>query len=329
MDLTALTATTCTIRRLLFDIPLEPIQGTRFQPTGFPDLGAAIYQAGDSDALLVESAQSMANRLEATVWDAATDTLIHAAAGLSFVRVIDQGGKFITASVLEAHRLNSFYIEKSDGDFAKKTLPIALGVDKKRPLDRKKFTAGVFSLDVNALLHGLFMASKEGSKDGTKDGRMRIARSLSSFIEAEDVSVAASGGVKSDRVQPEKSETGGAAEGQGNVPFHREEYTARRITASVSLDLEQVRGYGLPPAAINLLVTLALYKIRALFEGGLRLRTACDLAVKDAYDWKARAPAKFALPSLADLTAALPMAVSACAAQFAGTNGVTTVTFKV
>ncbi len=321
MDLTALTASSSAVRRLLFDIPLEPIQGTRFQPTGFPDLGAATYQAGDSDALLVESDQSMANRLESTVWDTARDTLIPAAAGLSFVRVIDQGGKFLTASVLEAHRLNSPYIEKSEGDFAKKELPKTLGVDKRRPLDRKAFTAGLLRHDANALLHGVFLESI--------DGRLRIARALSAFIEALEIAVAASGGVKNDRVQAERGDRGGAAEGFGNVPFHREEYTARRITASVSLDLEQLRGYGLPPAATDLLVTLALYKIRALFEGGLRLRTACDLAVKDLYDWKARPPAQFTLPPLMDLSAALPVAVSACASHFVGTNGITTLTFKV
>jgi hypothetical protein len=29
--------------RLLLKAALKPIQGTRFQPTGFPDLGAATY----------------------------------------------------------------------------------------------------------------------------------------------------------------------------------------------------------------------------------------------------------------------------------------------
>ena len=51
--------------RLLIEVELEPIQGERFQPTGFPDLGAAEIQLNDNTAsLLVESAQSMANRLE-------------------------------------------------------------------------------------------------------------------------------------------------------------------------------------------------------------------------------------------------------------------------
>ena len=47
----------------------EPLQGKRFQPTGFPSLGAATFQTADGLGLLVESAQSMANRIELTVWD--------------------------------------------------------------------------------------------------------------------------------------------------------------------------------------------------------------------------------------------------------------------
>ena len=56
--------------RLLMEAELEPVQGTRFQPTGFPDLGAATYEGPDgTPMLLVESAQSMANRLESVCWD--------------------------------------------------------------------------------------------------------------------------------------------------------------------------------------------------------------------------------------------------------------------
>lgn len=303
-------------RRLLFDIPLAPIQGTRFQPTGFPDLGAARYTAGGVECLLVESAQSMANRLEATIWDGSANDLAPAAKGLSYVRVLDPSGAFLTASTLEAHRLNSPYIEMSEGDFAKKSLPQALGIDKKRPLDRARFVAGVLRYDANALLHGIFLESI--------DGRLRLARALGAFIEACDVGVAASGGVKNDRVQAESGERGGAAKGFGNVPFHREEFTASTITASVNLDLEQIRGYGLPVEAERMLVTLALYKVRALFEGGLRLRTACDLSVRDGYDWASRCG--FALPALPALDAALRQAVADAAGHLAGT---TTVTFKV
>ena len=64
--------------RLLLKAKLQPVQGSRFQPTGFPDLGAATFDAPNGDngskkMLLVESAQSMANRLEAVCWDEVAD----------------------------------------------------------------------------------------------------------------------------------------------------------------------------------------------------------------------------------------------------------------
>ena len=63
--------------RILIEAMLKPVAGTRIQPTGFPDLGPATYEAPDGNGgtvstLLVESAQSMANRLEAVCWDDAT-----------------------------------------------------------------------------------------------------------------------------------------------------------------------------------------------------------------------------------------------------------------
>ena len=60
-----------TVYRTVLEADLTPLAGSLFQPTGFPDLGAAEF--GDRQALLVESAQSMANWLESTTWDAATN----------------------------------------------------------------------------------------------------------------------------------------------------------------------------------------------------------------------------------------------------------------
>src|SRR5688572_24827230 len=105
IDLTPLDKTT----RLLFSIDLHPLQGDRFQPTGFPSLGAATYQTKDGQKLLVESAQSMANRLETTVWDAVNEKPISVLEGISHVTVT-KDKKFLTDTMLEAHRLNSPYI---------------------------------------------------------------------------------------------------------------------------------------------------------------------------------------------------------------------------
>jgi CRISPR-associated protein Csb1 len=291
--------------RLLIEASLRPVAGTRFQPTGFPDLGAATYKSAEgADMLLVESAQSMANRFESAIWDAATDDLVPPLKGLPYVVATDAAGEPLTNSVLEAHRINSPYIYNAEGFTAIQT---AVGYDEKKPFNSRKLAAALLKYDINSLLHGIFL-----EKIG---GVVRLPRALSGFIEATAVNVAASGGVKNDRVRASTEGEGkDASTGYGNVPFHRDEYTGV-ITAYFNLDLALIRGFGLGAAAETLLVALALYKIQRFLRDGLRLRTACDL---DATEVKVTRPkAGFNLPTVAELEAALPGLIAAIGAAFA------------
>lgn len=310
VDLKPLAAT----RRLLFEVPLQPIQGKRFQPTGFPDLGAATFQVGGTACLLVESAQSMANRLEETIWDEGANAPVGDAEGISHVVITEESGDYLTSSITEAHRLNSPYILENKDDAFLKTLTQELEVSDSGPIDRGAFCRVLLKYDINSLLHGVFLA-----KSSLAGGRLRLARAISSFIEAEQVATAASGGVKNDHVNPK----GDSGKGFGNVPFHREEYTAEKITAYFSVDLQQIRSYGLSDDAVELLTVLALYKIRSLLDGDMRLRTACDL--EPAEDKvTATKPVGFDLPSLNDLGKALQSAIRKCKSEMV----VTTVSFK-
>lgn len=299
IDLSALDGT----HRLLFAIPLKPLLGQRFQPTGFPGLGAAAYRTPEGDALLVESAQSMANRLELTVWDEATNDVKDPLKGLSHVRINRPDGSFLTDTILESHRLNSPYLlEQSSKEFFN-LLQEELGVMTTGPINRRTLAKILLKYDIGSLLHGVFLAKKD-----LAGGRLRIARSLSAFIEADGIQVAASGGVKNDHVNPQ----GDTKTGFGNVPFARDEFTAERLTLYVNLDLAQIRGFGLDTSAQRLLILLALYKLRALLDGGLRLRTACDLAAAQE-QVIALAPAAFALPALAEIEPDLKQAIGDCA----------------
>ena len=310
-----------------FDLPLSPrfllqaeltaIQGTRFQPTRFPDVGAGVYTLPNGkEQLLVESAQSIANRLEAACWDDAGNDLVAALQGLSYVRVNGSDGELLTTSIHEAHRLNSAYIERTE--FFERDLKPAIAFDDKKPMDRAKFVAALARFDVGCLLHGVFLESIAGV--------LRLPRALSGFIEAEGLSRVNTGGVKNDRVQASKDEEGGrtAAEGFGNVPFHRTEFVAERITAYFNLDLEQLRSYRLGVEMERLLLALALFKIQKFLATGLRLRTACDLAVSSLV---VKAPVGLTVPSVNELEAALPSLVKAAQKHFGGSRGVTTATF--
>lgn len=264
--------------RQLYQVALTPIQGSRFQPTGFPDLGAATYQApSGQDCLLVESAQSVANRLESVCWDDAQQDLVPELQGLPYIRV-NTDKQFLTSSILEAHRVNSPYILKADGGAILKELRSTLGAELAGPVDISKLAQWCFRNDPNSLLHGLFLAQKE-----IAGGRYRLKRLLSGFIEAVDVRPVSSGGVKNDRVNPQ----GDTRTGFGNVPYQRQEFAAGCITAYFNLDLATMRSYrlGVSPGSndsslpYRLLEVLAQWKMRRFLGTGLRLRTACDLVV--------------------------------------------------
>lgn len=288
--------------RLLITVPLKPVQGNRFQPTGFPSLGAATYQTKDGQKLLVESAQSMANRLESTCWDSTANKPVAALNGLSHVTVTRKG-VFLTDSMLESHRINSPYLlEGRDRKFFD-NLKAELGGLDEGPINRKKLAEVLLKYDIGSLIHGCFLAKKE-----LAGGRLRVARALSAFIEATGAAVAASGGVKNDHVNP----SGDTKSGFGNVPFARDEYVADQIECQINLDLAQIRGYGLDPMVQKLLVLLALYRVRKLLDGDLRLRTACDLEPVDREKIVASRPEGFELPLLSDLESAVKTAITEC-----------------
>jgi CRISPR-associated protein Csb1 len=340
------------VPRILIECDLKPVAGTRIQPTGFPDLGPATYEAPDGKGgtiptLLVESAQSMANRLEAVCWDEAADDLVPELNGMPYVRVKLAGlgdGTDTTCSILEFHRLNSPYIMSAiNGDestfnsvvsqeiglvavpaAAKKSKTKSKGddaqadesMDKERDdvagvVNLRKLATVCFKYDPNSLVHGVFLEKIAG--------RLRHPRALSAFIEASGVGRADSGGVKFDRVLPKPSVAGVDAKGgYGNVPFHRTEFTAKNITAFFSVDLAQIRGYGLPDEAANLLVALSLWKVRKFLDSNMRLRTACELELVDEdKSIRPKRPKEFVLPSTTALGKQVSDLIGKCGEHFA------------
>jgi CRISPR-associated protein Csb1 len=277
--------------------------------------------------LLVESAQSMANRLEAVCWDEAAARPVAALVGLPYVEAtLPDGVK--TNSLLEAHRLNSPYIVNS-AEFAK--IQSAIGFRDDAPFDRQKLVQALFKFDPNSLLHGVFLEKIAGV--------IRLPRALSAFIEASNARVAASGGAKVDRVQPRANLKdpatgkeiepvyGTTKDGYANVIYQRDEYTGA-ITAYFNLDLSLIAGFQLPPAARELLVVLALFKTQRFLDTGLRLRTACDLELKDGGLRVKRPASGFTWPSSDAVTARLGELLNAgdCTKLFADPR-VTAVTY--
>jgi CRISPR-associated protein Csb1 len=300
--------------RILLEAELRPCQGQRFQPTGFADLGAAQFTRPDgTDMLLVESAQSVANRLERTCLDGDGPDLGADLIGLPYVAATLSGAEnpVRTSSLVEAHRIGSpyFLLNKK----FKEQLATEMKYNPKRPLEWKAIYATLFRYDPNSLVHGVFLALLEG-------GRVRAPRAVTGFVEAENVKKVISGGVKNSPVDPkgelQVAEADASEKGvYSNVPYSRIEFTAGSIKAYFNIDVSLVRGYGLPPDAYQLLTSLSLLKVRRFLTAHLRLRTACDFQLQG--DVVATAPVGFVVPDEGALLAAVQSGIQKCKALFA------------
>ena len=252
--------------RLLVEAELKVANGGggRFQPTGFPDLGPALYRGADgADWLLVESPQSMANRLELACWDEAAECFDSVCNGIPFVRcvVTADGRTSTTSTVQESHRLASPYILagtvkndnvskplwqllKSDSDYA------GLGLQENRPFLLRNHASRLLKLDPNSLLHGVWLSTKVEPKGSKKQaicgGKVRFPRILSAYIEASSPQQVSYGGVKRERIfdQAESGATD-AESGFGSIPFPKADFTSPAVRAYFSLDLQLLRTLGL------------------------------------------------------------------------------------
>lgn len=287
--------------RVLLDAELRPVVGSAFQPTGFPNLGAATFERpGSPPMLLLESVQSMVNHLEAVAWDRARAAPVAATAGLPYVEVRHaDDDAHLTSSRQEPHRLSSPYVREAvtpDGVVGVDWLIEQLGLAEGRPLDHVRVNNAIWELDPLCLLHGVFFSDTKFRTSGNP----KVRRAVTAVIEAEDVREVVSGGVKRDEVRStaDRDAKRGSSEGYGFVPFGRTEYTARTIRLSAAVDLQQIRGYGLGADETRLLTAIALWELATLLERPLRLRTQCDLEVEAV---RVRRPDGFELPSAAEL----------------------------
>lgn len=298
-----------TAKRLLMEVDFKPYQGDRFQPTGFPDIGAATYQTpGGTRMLLIESVESMANRLENTIVGPDNE-LVPDLAGIPYIRVRLTGeANTATNSLIEAHRINSPWIISNDR--FKEMFVEASAYKLNSPLNWKMIAGALFKYDINSIIHGVFLAN-------LGDGRVKVARALSAFIEGTNVAEAVSGGVKFNPIDPSGKLRASNYDKDvyGNVPYSRVEYTAEKIKGYFNLDLGLLQSYGFSGDAYTLLVALSLYKVRAFLEGGTRLRTACDLKVEG--DLVVTEPTGFVIPTRNDLLRMIKEKVTSCRSNFA------------
>jgi CRISPR-associated protein Csb1 len=271
--------------RLLITVPLKVADGTngRFQPTGFPDLGPALYKGvrefEEKDGtdgtkkvqravnmLFSDTAAALGNWLEEACLSG--DDYNPDCQGIPYVRVLDGDGSgeqkpFLTSSVREPHRLASPYVLSAKRDGGQETMkdwlrkPEQFSVNKQRPVRPWVLAQKLFSIDPGCILHGVFLEEL--------DGRLRLPRLLSGFIEAANPNQVNYGGVYR-----------GEVSAKDNIPFSKQEFTSDDIHASFILHLSTLSGHNLTADQTHFLILWSLYKIDTLLRRCLRLRSGCE-----------------------------------------------------
>ena len=290
--------------RVLISAELHLANGSFFQPTGFPDIGACLYTDGAGRRrCLVESEQSMANRLEAVCMKAPGVWREPLASRLPVIRVQDKKNRLLATNLTEPHRVASSYVLESavKGTTLQKKFEEHLGLDGKTwPLDgRERLTQAVFALDPAAVLHGFQFMQWEAV--GLRAARLLHARLEATLAEDGEVHY---GLVKVDGIEPGLSSAQKSNKGQSIASKVR--YVPQSIQATFEIDVLALRERSLIPAsagngaadgtsnqaAQRFLLALALWKIQRFLTNGpafdartgdtigaLRLRADCSLAV--------------------------------------------------
>lgn len=293
--------------RLVIQATLKPVAGkTRFQPSGFPEIGHVIYDAPEPDGgskkvCIVDSAASMANHLETVCVNPFDQTLVDELNGLPYVQCVtgEDKDELVVTSLSEGHRLASsyflngkrLYIEDNETKVAAKDFSAELRDDtdkfglrnlekKTHPLPAQwwKIFRTIFRYDPNSLVHGILFPALG----------IKLPRVLTATLDAYDAARVGTSGVKFDKLGKTNS---------GQPIFAKDEETASEIRATFVIDLSLIRSfgrdeerdnegekgkntYGISAAQKHLLLGLALWKIGKLLGSSFRYRSECDLELE-------------------------------------------------
>lgn len=285
--------------RVVITAPLKLTNGHFLQPTGFPDIDACIYRDKVGRRwCLVESEQSMSNRLEAVsmkspgIW---VDDL----KGLPLVVVKNKDGDLLATNLTEPHRVASSYV--LDGKRAGNTDDMRALFESKLglrnggdfwPLDKRKdLEKLIFALDPAALLHGFQFVQ-------WKFVGLRQTRLIHSRLEAElaDDPEVHYGMVKWDAIEPESTREERANKGQSIAAKSR--IVPKDVTATFEIDVLALKSLSLEEDQKKFLLGLGLWKIGAFLANkasfdprsrstgpSLRLRADCYLTCDESISW--------------------------------------------
>ena len=264
-------------------IRLSPLLPT-FVPAGFVDVGHSVVREASTgkNLVIVDSVQSLANHLEATLV-AEPGQAIAGLEALPYVRltITDPAGRTRRTSSLELpHRLASGWFCKAQDlkDFQKELAEDILD---------NGIAAATFRRCPNALLHGVFYSQLAGLDPNVA----KSPRLLSAEVVAKGAQSISDGGVAKDPLFPSGegfdvealvgTKAKAAEVGAGYIPYRHQAFIAEEIELSIYLAEGRIARLLLPEPAREVLRLLARTKLALLLAEPLDLRAHCIFEVED------------------------------------------------
>jgi CRISPR-associated protein Csb1 len=249
-----------------------------FNASTFPNVGQLIYNDGTVDCLVLDSFASVSNMLEGTVQLPGTQKPVFDS--LPYIRMVDDGDRYLSTSIVLPHRLASAYLLKNKsamlgGDRFSETIV--------REISKNGLHQTVLKYCPMSLLHGVWFSQIEGHH--------KIAKSISGSLIAIDVREALVGGLLRDRVWSNAStldltnfddEASKASElGIGQIPHNTKRYSCDRVVGYFQVTNLQINAYPIPDLGKRLIEALATYEILKFIETVPIHRVDCSLKVVD------------------------------------------------
>jgi CRISPR-associated protein Csb1 len=285
--------------RVVITASLALANGRFLQPTGFPDIDACIYRDKEGRRwCLVESEQSMSNRLEAVCMKS-PGVWVDELKGLPLIAVRNKAGDLLATNLTEPHRVASSYVldgkRAGNGTDLRTIFESKLGLRNGGdfwPLDKREdLEKLVFAIDPTALLHGFQFV--QWKFVGLRQTRLLHARLEAELADDPEVHY---GMVKWDAIEPESTREERANKGQSIAAKSR--IVPKNIIATFEIDVLGLKSLSLEDDRKKFLLGLALWKIGAFLANkpsfdprsrstgpSLRLRADCYLTCDESISW--------------------------------------------
>lgn len=273
---------------------LSPVLPT-FVPAGFADVGHSVVRDASSgeNLVIVDSVQSLANHLEATLLQGPGE-LIPGLEALPYVRltVTDPAGRTRVSSSLELpHRLASgWFCKVKEKEFAAFQAGLVTDI-----LDNG-IAEATFRRCPNSLLHGVFYSQLSGLDPNVA----KSPRLFSAEVVAYGAQAITDGGVAKDPLTvkgdfnweavfspPDKDggeggDTKVSKLGIGYIVHRHQAFIAREIKMPIYLAEGRIKRLPLPEPAREVLRLLARLKLALLLSEPLDLRSHCILQLSES-----------------------------------------------